>query len=145
MQTTRASWKIRKHSTANSIPRSTETRSLLCKHFAPLRKQIKISSQFGVNRPTEEASILLRWGSVGKQRHSINWFRIVFDCPHLGDYCFWNLAHLLRSYWQDNNKIRVAHSKFQILVRNFELCPCYFWNQQLFSSIILNRSWTEWT
>lgn len=145
MQTTRASWKIRKHSTANSIPRSTETRSLLCKHFAPLRKQIKISSQFGVNRPTEEASILLRWGSVDKQRHSSNWFRIVFDCPHLGDYCFWNLAHLLRSYWQDNNKIRVAHSKFQILVRNFDSAHTTSETNNYFHAIILNRSWTERT
>lgn len=40
-----------------------ETRSLVCKHFALLCKQIKIPSRFGVNRPTAgEASILLGWG-----------------------------------------------------------------------------------
>lgn len=49
-----------------------ETRSLLCKHFAPLCKQIKISSQLGVNKPTAgEASILLGWDSVNKQRRVI--------------------------------------------------------------------------
>lgn len=70
-----------------------ETRSLLCKHFAPLCKQIKISSQLGVNR-LGEINILLGWGPVDEQRLSIRWFGIALDCSHLRDYFFWNLARL---------------------------------------------------
>lgn len=86
------------HSTANSTARAPETRSLVCKHLAPLCKQIKISSLNGLNRPTAgEARVFSDPGSDSKWSHRTKCFRLAGGFSYWGDCLFLESYHVLRS------------------------------------------------